>query len=654
MPPQQPPRLARAAALLALLTRAGAARVPSPPPALPLSFYALSDWGGQSQAPFTSPGQLAAAEAMATVCGAPGAVPPHFVISAGNNFFSNGLSGAATRRKQHRVARVTCPCIPRARHHRSALTWARARVCAAVCAQHCPSEPLPDENTGMRVASTFQSVYDDECLLPAPWYVVAGNRDWEGDVKGARAACCACGHARTQHAQAVSTRARVPRPARALTRCVVRRHFCAFVLSCVRAAAELALNGSLATGRRWRMPSTYYTVTQQLPGGVGAAQFIFLDTETLTGGLNTPLNAASAPAPEAAAYAASPGGAPSSGPAGAPPAPLAPLAPEAPEGPSAPEVPPAPLAPAVPPVPSAPAPLPSAARRALHQVSATTSDEQHVFNPPPVNETQWVWLASTLAAATADWIIVVGHHPVWSVGPAGPTWPLVSRLVPMLNAAGVALYISGHEQMMQHFAPPAPAAGVQYLVIGNGAYANGSAGTPNAAACPLGMLRFAYADGTGFAALQLSGTGAVGALDVTLYGAGGTPLYSFSAGSPRRAATSGSRSAVAAVAQLSGKRAPAASTPLPPRGGAAPAPRSRAPGGNAMLAGLALLSLAGGALLWSVVRGRGAFGAPPRPEHAGPDSFTASLPVRGAAGGAGERTPLMGGSTELTGRTVKS
>jgi hypothetical protein len=444
------------------------------------------------------------------------------------------------------------------------------------------------------------------------------------------------------------------------------------------------------------MPSLYYTVTMPLPGGVGEAQFIFLDTESLTGGVNTP------PTPPPTGDAAAAAAAPAAGPAAAPapaPTPAAPAAPAAPVAPAAPDAPPAPTAPDVPPAPE-PAPAPAVARRSLAQYAATTSDEQNgqAFTPPPVNETQWSWLAATLAAATADWVIVVGHHPVWSAGVAGPTWPLVSRLVPMLNAAGAALYISGHEQMMQHFAP-APlgkasasaqsgGGGVQYLVIGNGAYANASAGTPNAGACPSGALRFAYAGGTGFAALTLSG-GAAGALSVTLYGAGGASLYSFAVASPRRAAGGTTRAAVeAAVAQLSGRRSAAVvATPVPAGGagssaaaasaasasaasaGDGTAPRSSAVA-DVALAALVLLALVAGARLRAALLAIHALDAPPLPgspmgggaRGAAPAAAGCTSRLRGATssrpGGwttASERTPLVGsggagrgGSAELT------
>jgi hypothetical protein len=85
--------------LAALLAACGAAAAlpgsvaPKVPPPSPLVFFCVGGAGGSGTAPFTSPGQLAAAAAMTTVAGQSGSHPA-FVLSAGDNFFSNGLAGA--------------------------------------------------------------------------------------------------------------------------------------------------------------------------------------------------------------------------------------------------------------------------------------------------------------------------------------------------------------------------------------------------------------------------------------------------------------------------------------------------------------------------------------------------------------------------------
>jgi hypothetical protein len=56
-----------------------------------VSLLVVGDWGGQSADPYTTPGQLAAAAAMATVATASAST---FVLSSGGNFYGDGIQGA--------------------------------------------------------------------------------------------------------------------------------------------------------------------------------------------------------------------------------------------------------------------------------------------------------------------------------------------------------------------------------------------------------------------------------------------------------------------------------------------------------------------------------------------------------------------------------
>ena len=69
-----------------------------------LVFAALSDWGGQAQEPFTTPGQLAAAASLGRVAAEQ---RPKLVLSAGGNFLPQGLPGAARPRVS-----ITPPGLP--------------------------------------------------------------------------------------------------------------------------------------------------------------------------------------------------------------------------------------------------------------------------------------------------------------------------------------------------------------------------------------------------------------------------------------------------------------------------------------------------------------------------------------------------------------
>ncbi|HSB36096.1 MAG TPA: tartrate-resistant acid phosphatase type 5 family protein, partial [Thermoanaerobaculia bacterium] len=60
------------------------------------------------------------------------------------------------------------------------------------------------------------------------------------------------------------------------------------------------------------------------------------------------------------------------------------------------------------------------------------------------------WLEKELAASTAAWKIVVGHHPAHSVGPHGDSPELTRDLVPLLERYGVPVYLGGHDHSLQH------------------------------------------------------------------------------------------------------------------------------------------------------------------------------------------------------------
>jgi hypothetical protein len=69
-----------------------------------LVFAALSDWGGQTNLPFTTSGQLSAAASLAKVAAT---ARPRLVVSAGGNFLDEGLPGARAR---PRAGATTAPC----------------------------------------------------------------------------------------------------------------------------------------------------------------------------------------------------------------------------------------------------------------------------------------------------------------------------------------------------------------------------------------------------------------------------------------------------------------------------------------------------------------------------------------------------------------
>ena len=80
---------------------------------------------------------------------------------------------------------------------------------------------------------------------------------------------------------------------------------------------------------------------------------------------------------------------------------------------------------------------------------------------------QYAWINATLRASTADWLIVVGHYPVYSSGEHGNTPDLQRNLKPLLAAHAVDMYLCGHDHTLQHLQESTNS--TQYFVSGNGA-----------------------------------------------------------------------------------------------------------------------------------------------------------------------------------------
>jgi tartrate-resistant acid phosphatase type 5 len=103
------------------------------------------------------------------------------------------------------------------------------------------------------------------------------------------------------------------------------------------------------------------------------------------------------------------------------------------------------------------------------------------------SEAHWAWLERTLReAGDADYLVVGGHYPVWSVGAHGPNELLVRRLRPLLIQHRVSAYVFGHD----HCAQALTEGGVQYHGVGGAHLLD--YGAPNMGAVPAGALAFHY------------------------------------------------------------------------------------------------------------------------------------------------------------------
>lgn len=74
------------------------------------------------------------------------------------------------------------------------------------------------------------------------------------------------------------------------------------------------------------------------------------------------------------------------------------------------------------------------------------------------------WLDSSLAASTAKWKFIVGHHNVYSGGKRPVLEDMEQLLVPRLAKYGVTAYICGHEHQLEHIVPKGSSA--HYFISG--------------------------------------------------------------------------------------------------------------------------------------------------------------------------------------------
>lgn len=86
--------------------------------------------------------------------------------------------------------------------------------------------------------------------------------------------------------------------------------------------------------------------------------------------------------------------------------------------------------------------------------NGVTSDESDpryydklAYRPKIAAATQWDWIEEKLKASTADYLIVAGHYPMYSVCEHGNTGNLIENLRPLLIQYG-AHYIAGHDHCM--------------------------------------------------------------------------------------------------------------------------------------------------------------------------------------------------------------
>ncbi|CAI9591388.1 unnamed protein product, partial [Staurois parvus] len=105
-------------------------------------------------------------------------------------------------------------------------------------------------------------------------------------------------------------------------------------------------------------------------------------------------------------------------------------------------------------------------------------------NPKLANE-QLAWLTKKLETAKEEYLLVVGHYPVWSIAEHGPTHCLLHHVEPLLRKYNVTAYLCGHDHNMQYLQDDV---GIGYVLSGAGNFLENS--RKHKEAVPMGYLRF--------------------------------------------------------------------------------------------------------------------------------------------------------------------
>jgi len=132
-------------------------------------------------------------------------------------------------------------------------------------------------------------------------------------------------------------------------------------------------------------------------------------------------------------------------------------------------------------------------------------------------EDQWTWLEQQLQQSTADFLVVCGHYPVYSIAEHGPTPCLVAQLEPMLVQYNVTAYVAGHDHTFEYIHVPGQY--VNYIVTGGAHECDNSTAHEND--IPKNSLQFHGCKAGGFVRLHVQNT-----LNfIFYYGSGTTEQY---------------------------------------------------------------------------------------------------------------------------------
>jgi len=166
----------------------------------------------------------------------------------------------------------------------------------------------------------------------------------------------------------------------------------------------------------------------------------------------------------------------------------------------------------------------------LHPVTDEIVRELHGNELPGPSDqakadAQLAWIASTIASSTADYLLVAGHYPVYSICEHGPTPTLISSLLPLMEKSKVTAYLAGHDHCMEYLNT-----GTQLDHHGIGSAHSNDPSTAHAHAVPQDSLKW-HLEGRsgGFASFDVSKSG----LTVRHHAGNGTVVFTAPTHAPR-------------------------------------------------------------------------------------------------------------------------
>jgi predicted phosphodiesterase len=95
-------------------------------------------------------------------------------------------------------------------------------------------------------------------------------------------------------------------------------------------------------------------------------------------------------------------------------------------------------------------------------------DTNPIMKREPSRQEQLEWLDRALAASSARWKVVYGHHPIFSTGPDGNMKTMIEAVLPVLKRRGADVYLAGHEHVMEYLKPDGD---LNFFVAGAGGHA---------------------------------------------------------------------------------------------------------------------------------------------------------------------------------------